>query len=481
MSVSVRAALIAVCALTLTLVAAAAANAASISYIAPDGNVHLVSPDGSRDIAISSNGTAASPYRSPSQTDSGRIVAIKSLGSGSGMAFFFDQSSNQTDSWNLPSSGTGAHFAPYNGGQISPEGNGGTMVYDYFHGDGPPNYGSAIKVGFVAGGGLTNPCTINCESGYARPRWISGTPYAGFVSSNWNNISVQSAQGTKSWISLNNPSAGDIESFDISRVQQRVVIEISNEGAPQTGPDPSHFEFYGFDGTPPNAQLGFMCGTDLIAPAVAYPRYSPDGNWISWAGADGIYVSHAPERSPTGVCTLDPKRITTGGTEPAWGKADIPVPPSDPSDPSGPTGPTDPTGPSGPTTPAGPTDPTGPGHDAPADGPIVVTPDQPGDPATVVSKGLHVTVSCREACKVAATATIDKRTAKRYGLGKKATTVAIGAAESAAAGTVDVPLEFKGKAARKLKRVKSLKLAVTADINYASGAQETLKSTLALD
>ncbi len=60
-------------------------------------------------------------------------------------------------------------------------------------------------------------------------------------------------------------------------------------------------------------------------------------------------------------------------------------------------------------------------------------------------------------------------------------TVASGAAESAVAGSVDVPLQFKGKAARKLKRAKSLKLAVTADVSYSSGAKESLKSTLTLD
>src|SRR5689334_1275033 len=118
----VRAALLAICA---TLGVTASAHAASIAYIAPDANLRLVSPDGSRNIAISTNGTPDQPYRSPSQTDSGRIVAIKSL-STSGMAFFFNQNGDQTDAWNLPASGTGAHFAPYNGGQISPDGNGGT-------------------------------------------------------------------------------------------------------------------------------------------------------------------------------------------------------------------------------------------------------------------------------------------------------------------------------------------------------------------
>lgn len=471
----------AMAALALLLIPAAAASAASISYVAADGNVRLVSPDGSRDVAISTNGTTANPYRSPSQTDSGRIVALRSV-SGNGMAFFFNNAGNQTDAWNLPSSGTGLKFAPYNGGQIAPEGNGGTMVYDYFHADGPfNNYYNQVRVGFVAGGGLTNPCTINCHGGFLRPRWIPGTPYAGFINNSFSNISVQSAQGVGTWIQMNDPNAGDIESFDISRAANRLVLEISNDGTPQTGADPSRFEFYGFDGTPPNAQIGFVCGTDLIAPATSYPRYSPDGTMIAWAGADGIYVSPAPVHGPGGICTLQPRRITTGGSQPGWGKGDVPAPPQDPTDPdpTGPTNPTTPTNPTNPTGPTNPTTPTGPGEPT-VDTPIVLAPDQAETPAEAVKDGLVVRVACREACKVAATATVNKRTAKRYGLGKKAAAVATGAGQSAAAGVAEVPLEFKAKAARKLKKVRSLKLSVEAQISYSSGS-ETVKSTLALE
>ena len=471
MKLVLRAAL-GVCALT--LLTAPAAHAASISYVGADGNVRLVSPDGNRDIALSNNGTTANPYRSPSQTDSGRIVALRSV-SGNGMALFFDTSGNQTDAWNLPASGTGLKFAPYNGGQIAPEGNGGTMVYDYFHADGPlNNYYNQVRVGFVAGGGLTNPCAINCHGGFVRPRWIPGTPYAGFVDSTFSKVSVQSPQGVGTWLQLNNPSSGDIESFDISRASNRLVLEVSTDGTPQN--DRSRFEFYGFDGTPPNAQIGFVCGTDLIAPATSYPRYSPDGTMIAWTGADGIYVSPAPVHGPGGICSLQPRRITTGGSQPAWGRVDVPAAPQNPTDPAEPTDPTVPTTPTVPSTPTTPTGPTGPTVDTP----IVVAPDQPEHPATVVKEGLVVRVDCREACRVAASAAIDKRTAKRYGLGKRAVVVATGAAQSATAGIVDVPLEFKPKAARELKRAKALKLAVEAKVTYAT-ASETLKSTLTLD
>ena len=214
---------------------------------------------------------------------------------------------------------------------------------------------------------------------------------------------MQSAQGVGTWLQLNNPNSGDIESFDISRAANRLVLEVSNDGTSQN--DPSHFEFYGFDGTPPNAQIGFVCGTDLIAPATSYPRYSPDGTMIAWTGADGIYVSPAPVHGPGGICTLQPRRITTGGSQPGWGKVDVPAPPADPTDPTEPTEPTEPTTPTGPTTPAGPTTPTG---------PTTPRPDgrhadrrrtrSAGEAGRGRQEGSRRPVACREACKVAATA-----------------------------------------------------------------------------
>lgn len=439
------------------LARAAMADAASISYVGQDGNVHLVSPDGQRSLQLTHDASADSKYRSPSQTDSGRTVAIRSLGSGSAMAFFLDRQGNQVDAWNLPSSGSGLRFAPFSGGQIAPEGNGGTMVYDYFHADGPfNNYFNEVRVGFVAGGGLTNPCAINCHGGYLRPRWLPGTPYAGFINKQFSALHVQSAQGLKTWAQLNDPNRHNIDSFDVARPGGRLVLEVSPDGGGRSG-----FEFYGFSGAP-GSPIGFVCVAPEVAPATAAPRYSPDGTQIAWEGADGVYVADAPVHGPGGVCNLNGRLIAPGGAEPDWGAADVPAPDPGPGPGPGPA--------------PGPNPGPGPNSD-PLPDPTIPDPPPVED---AVKKGFTFEIECPEACEARVTGSVDKRTAKRYGLGRKPAVVVGGEGTRASAGTLSVALEFKPKARVKLAAAKKLKLAMAASVRLASGATEKLKGTVTL-
>jgi hypothetical protein len=440
-------------ALLIGLASAAVADAATISYIGSDGNVHLVSPDGARAKQLTTDATADNKYRSPTQTDSGRTVAIRRT-SGNGMAIFLDRDGNQVDAWNLPASGLGLKFAPFSGGQIAPEGNGGTMVYDYFHADGPPNYYSQVRVGFVAGGGLTNPCTINCHGGYLRPRWIPSSPYAAFLDSGFGRISVQRPGGVQTWIQVNTQPQRtvDIESFDLARPGGRVVLEMTPNGSPPEGQrELSDFEFYGFTGSPTELpQVGFVCVAQDVAPAVSTPRYSPDGSMIAWTGRDGVYVAHAPVHGPGGICNLDAKLVAPGGSQPDWGTVDLPAPPD------------------------------GGGG---GDGGGGIDPVDPTDPPKVneaFKKGLGVELNCAEACTAQVKASVSKRIARRYGLGTKPTVVATGSGETTAPGPVEVELAFKAKAKRKLARARTLKLALEAKLAYASGKSQTLTDTLVL-
>jgi hypothetical protein len=435
--------------MVVALLTAAVADAASISYIGADGNVHLVSPDGQRKLQLTTNATADNKYRSPSQADSGRVVALRKASSTSGLAVFIERDGTQSDAWNLPASGTGVPFAPFNGGQISPEGNGGMLAYDYWHADGPlstPKFYTDVRVGFASGGGMTNPCLINCHGGYLRPRWLPGTPFAGFVNKGFSRVDIQRAGSAAPtpWIALNDPSQFNIESFDVARSGGRVVVEVTPETT-----DTSSFEFYGFSGAPGNP-IGFVCVAQNVAASTSYPRYSPDGTMISWTGSDGVYVSPAPVHGPGGICNLQPKLVAPGGSQADWGKVDVPAAhqPDDPNDPNDPSDPIDPVDPP-------------------------KTPD-------AVKKGLVVELQCPEACDAAVTASVNKATAKRYGLGRKAAKVASGKASAAAAGPVEVALAFKGKAKRKLAKAKKLKLALVAKLKLASGATETLKGSLTL-
>ena len=171
------------------LAAAPAAGAASIAYVAGDGNVHLVAPDGTRDAVLTTNATADNKYRSPSQIDDGRVMALRRIDGSTSMAFFFNRAGQTLDSWLLPKTGTGG-FSPFTGAEASPQG--GMVVYDYRHFDCWTNpCESAQRVGFVAGSGQTNPCLINCYSGYLSPRWVPGTPYAAMVDDHFGAVYVQ--------------------------------------------------------------------------------------------------------------------------------------------------------------------------------------------------------------------------------------------------------------------------------------------------
>ena len=68
--------LTALVALGCTLVAVPAASADSLVYTR-DNNIYLANPDGSGAYQVTLDGTAGSPYSSPSQADDGTIVAVR--------------------------------------------------------------------------------------------------------------------------------------------------------------------------------------------------------------------------------------------------------------------------------------------------------------------------------------------------------------------------------------------------------------------
>ena len=94
---------------------------------------------------------------------------------------------------------------------------------------------------------------------------------------------------------------------------------------------------------------------------------------------------------------------------------------------------------------------------------------------------LPFTANVNRAGRVAATATVDKKTAKRLGLGRKAVTIGTGSASAAASGPVTVKLKLTGKAKKRLKRQrKAVKVAVKVTFTPAGGAPATSSLTLKL-
>ena len=78
----------------------------------------------------------------------------------------------------------------------------------------------------------------------------------------------------------------------------------------------------------------------------------------------------------------------------------------------------------------------------------------------VLAKGLAVTASCSEPCTLKLQLVIDKKTAKKLKLGKKPTV--IGTLTRSLAGSAKLKIKLTGKAKKRLKKAKSVKLSVRA-------------------
>ncbi|HEX6116257.1 MAG TPA: hypothetical protein VFY99_04105 [Solirubrobacterales bacterium] len=444
----------------LALAAAAPASAASVVYIGGDGNVHLVSPDGSVKHQVTSDATADSKYRSPSQTDAGTVVAIRGSGN-SPFAYFLDRQTGQvTGNWLLPGRSGPLSFSPYTGGQIAP--NGGVIVYDSFYGPGYTGNGQ-IDVGFVFGPGATDPCVVNCETGYSEPRWIPGIPGAGMINTPFGGspeeaIYVQGSSSLQRWVGLNNPNDADIQSFDVSR-QGRTMIELDPEGAPPSGEEVSQIQFYSNVGTPgeAGADVQFQCIAENFARSRARPRWSPDGSMIAWEDAGGVFTSPAPTVTDGGPCNLAPKLVAPGGTRPDWGVADTPGGGSGSGDGGGDGGD---------------------GGDGTGGGePTVDLGDGQSLKRVVKSGKLVVEVTCGAPCDANVTAIADKKTASRYKTGKK---LGSGSERSDAAGTFDVTAKLTKKARKGLKKAKKAKATLKAEITEDGSPTETVSQKVTL-
>jgi len=125
-----------------------------------------------------------------------------------------------------------------------------------------------------------------------------------------------------------------------------------------------------------------------------------------------------------------------------------------------------------------------PGQPLPATGTLTVdVAADKGKRKTARKRGLRARVRCSVQCKVRATAKIDKRTARKLKLGRKAMTIGKGKASITKAGRIPFYVKLTKKAKRALKRkgVKKFALKVAFQVSDNEGKQVkkiTRKSTL---
>lgn len=330
----------------LAVAAPAVAHAASVVYRDASYNIWIAAPDGSFRKQVTTDATADGlHYTAPSMDDAGDIVAT-----GSPDKFWTRVMSQAGTDVRGPFllKAPVCSISPFTS-VVDPSGKFIALTYV----DAGVSPTSCLQVGtfrtkMIFGDVPTVGDPLPSFDGLLNPRWVSrpGFGLAGTKSDNAIHSQDLANPGTPmpAWISVD-PAVADLDSFDVSRVADLVMVEVSPPGAPAGGEarDLIVYPFSGPGPTPPiGAAVCSLSGLVASSTSPARPRWSPDGTQISWTGADGVYVSPAPVAGAGGACVIRPTLIAPGGRDADWGKADV-------IRPSGPGG-----GPSNGTAPGAP-------------------------------------------------------------------------------------------------------------------------------
>jgi WD40-like Beta Propeller Repeat len=420
--------------LCLTL-APAAASADSIVFI-KDSNVWLGKPDGTGLYQVTTDGTYASPYRSPSQADNG-IIAV---GHGDEILRMKQNGTvlNRLNPYPLTNSVSHPIDGPAVDVAISPDGS--KIAYTFVSYECPvgASCGARGATGYTAADHLTPPQSAGTTY-FTNPSWVTSTrtlQFGGYGSQ--VNIHDVGTPAAVHWFDDSDYAAPseDLGDGEVSRDGTRIALVRSYDanthliwwklaGNAQSGAKPAI-------GDPlTGCVTGKQAGTDG-------PTWSPDGNSLAWketnAGRSEIWV-----KPQVDDCGVQPRLLFAGGSEPDWGPAAVNP------------GPRATTG-GGPTPSPGPA--TGGGRPATATAALAVKRVKLGK---ALKSGLRLTL---KGAKPGRRAVVAKR-------GRKV--VARGTAKVGASGTASVTLRFTKVGKRALRRAAKVKLVITG-----AGARATI-------
>ncbi len=296
------------------LCAAAPAGADSIAYI-KDNNIWLARADGRGQVQITHDGTATTPYRSPSQADSGTIAAghggdlVTLAQTGQPLAQFSPPTA--TDS-------TG-HVIQDVPQQVAISPNGQMIAYVYSQPSCPPAGPCGVRqeMLYSAPDHTTPVATYGEQTNLTNPSWIDNNRVLAF-GGHFHQVNVDSPGGGNDdaayW--FDDPGNEDISDGELSRQGDRLAFVRSY------GPG-THIAVYhvsaGVGGATPVAAC--FTGTD---PSLAGPSWSPDGTKLAFQDSQGIEVMPIPsvlDGDCPGAATSSV--VLPGASAPDWGPADI--------------------------------------------------------------------------------------------------------------------------------------------------------------
>lgn len=287
--------------------------AGSLVFI-KDHNVWLSKGDGSEARALTQDGSFATPYVNPSQSDNGIVVAGRLA-----EIVRMDQAGNVLNRMNPPSlpSSVGTRIdGNVRDVAISPDGSLVAYTFtEWLSPAGGVSSGFRSATGYTAADRLTDPA----------PR---GTTY--FNAPSWvgNNRTLQGG-GYGSQVMIDDLGASEpVHWFD----DGDIYAPSTDLGIPDLAPDGRHLAVlrgYGEDTSiiwyrvagsatsgPPPATPTPLC--EISAAGVSHPTWAPDSDSLAWSEPDGIW-----SRSGAEDCTVLSSLIVPGGSEPDWSGAPL--------------------------------------------------------------------------------------------------------------------------------------------------------------
>jgi hypothetical protein len=284
----------------------AAAHADSIVFV-KDGNVWVASPDGSGQRALTRDGTADWPYRSPSQADDGTVAAsfgdeIRLLARDGGVLRTLDPPA-LTNSVSHPMDGVPVDVA------ISPDGR--KLAYTFVNASCPPgaSCGARAATGYMTATGDPLPGNLYLRN----PSWVDNGRtllFGGYL--HQVNTHDQGAASEVHWFDDQDIQGEGYESTDLgdgelSRAGDRLAL-VRGYG------DGTHIMWFTTNGAPP-ALPSMACMTGKLD-GLHGPTWAPDGQSLAWGEPDGVWIKPAALD-----CTAQPSLVLPGGSEPDWGPA----------------------------------------------------------------------------------------------------------------------------------------------------------------
>jgi opacity protein-like surface antigen len=418
------------------LAAPAAAQADSIVFV-KDGNVWLSEPDGSGQYQVTSDGSAANPYFSPSQSDDGTIVVGRKQPNG-GPLIRMRQNGEAINTIPLQWMLAGP-FEPH----VSPDGK--TVAYRHTFSSTVNGYiETSSDVRFTRADGST-PDGMGPEVGRGAggPSWIDSN--RALVGLNDLVYTATPGQAAVKWFS-------DLDHLDVfgnakgmedgEYAGGRLVVPRGGED-----PGPNHLQLYTASGdftTAPTPGCGFVNPADgSNGQKFADPTLSSDGNTLVWQEGNGIWTTSLASFGDCQAIASGARLIVPGGSDPDWSPA--PVNPPERRKDCGGCG-------------------SGGGSTAPK---LALRAPKKVSVRKALRRGVALRLTAPGAGSLSATASAGRR---RVGSGR---------AKARRAGAVTVRLRFPRKSARALRKAKRLSVKV-AFRPAGGGKAQTAKATVRL-